>query len=71
MATKDEVTDKQWRKMLSEGHPPVRFLHRVFRHLPGPPRCKLCDSPFGGIGGKLVPLFGFGPSRKSPQMCAT
>ncbi len=70
MATNVESADEQWRKMLSEGHPQLRILHRVFRLLPGPPRCKVCLNPFGGIGGKVVALFGFRPSRKNPLLCA-
>jgi adenylate cyclase len=59
-----------WRKVLIEGHEPLRFMQRLFRYLPGPPRCKLCHNPFGGFGGKLVGLFGFTPSRKNPNVCA-
>jgi adenylate cyclase len=60
-----------WQKVLTEGHPPLRFMHALFRYLPGPPRCKVCHNPFGGIGGKLVALFGFTPSRKNPNVCVT
>jgi adenylate cyclase len=60
---------EQWRKILIEGHRPLRILHSLFRYLPGPPRCKGCLNPFGGIGGKLVGLMGFTPSRKNPALC--
>jgi adenylate cyclase len=60
-----------WRKIIAEGHPPLRLMHRLFRYLPGPPRCKVCHNPFGGIGGKIVALFGFTPSRKNPNVCVT
>ncbi len=56
-----------WRKVLTEGHRPLRVMHRIFRHLPSPPRCKVCHNPFGGVGGKLVGLLGFPPSRKKSQ----
>ncbi len=59
-----------WRKVLLEGHQPLLISHRIFRHLPSPPRCKLCHNPFGGIGGKLFGLMGFTPSRKNPNLCA-
>jgi adenylate cyclase len=65
----DSATDDRWRQLLIEGHRPIRFLHAVFRYLPGPPRCKLCHNPFGGIGGKLVGFIGFKPSRKNPLLC--
>lgn len=61
----------RWQKVLVDGHPGVNFLHRVFRYLPGPPRCKVCHNPFGGIGGKLSGMIGFKPSRKNPRLCAT
>ena len=48
-----------WRKVLTEGHGALLVSHRLFRHLPGPPRCKVCYVPFGGLGGKLAELIGF------------
>jgi len=58
-----------WRRRLTEGHRQLRILHLLFRHLPSPPRCKLCHNPFGGIGGRLVALWGFTRSRKNPNLC--
>jgi adenylate cyclase len=63
--------DESWQKLLMEGHKPLRFFHLLFRYLPSPPRCKVCHNPFGGVGGKLVGLFGFTPSRKNPNLCVT
>jgi adenylate cyclase len=54
-----------WRKVLTEGHGALLVSHRLFRRLPGPPRCKVCYVPFGGLGGKLSGLIGFQPSRKN------
>ena len=59
-----------WRQTLLEGHLGLRGLRTVSRHLPRAPRCKVCYNPFGGIGGKLVGLLGFRPSRKNPNLCA-
>jgi adenylate cyclase len=39
------------------------------RALPSNPRCKLCLAPFAGIGGRIVGIGGFGPSRKNPNYC--
>jgi adenylate cyclase len=64
------ASDRAWHRLLVEGHKPILLAHRLFRYLPGPPRCKLCHNPFGGVGGKLVGLFGFKPSRKNPNLCA-
>jgi adenylate cyclase len=60
---------EQWRKILIEGHRPLRILHSLFRYLPGPPRCKGCLNPFGGIGGKLVRLTG-SPRRERTRPSA-
>jgi adenylate cyclase len=58
-----------WQKLLVDGNEQLKMAHRVFRHLPGPPRCKLCHNPFGGFGGRVVRLAGFKPSRKNPNLC--
>lgn len=71
MRPQDQAANERvWRRLLLEGHQPLLISHRMFRHLPGPPRCKLCHNPFSGIGGKLVGLLGFTPSRKNPNLCA-
>ena len=59
----------EWHRLLVDGHEPLRKAQRVFRHLPADPRCKLCQSPFGGVGGKLFSAIGRRPSRKNPSLC--
>jgi adenylate cyclase len=61
--------EERWHRLLTEGHRPLRVAHLLFRYLPGPPRCKVCHNPFGGIGGRLVRLMGFARSRKNPNLC--
>jgi class 3 adenylate cyclase len=41
----------------------------MFRYVPSAPRCKLCNSPFGGLGGCIFGLAGFRRSRKNPALC--
>ncbi len=48
----------------------VRAFIRVMRSLPADPRCAVCRAPFGGVGGRVMRRFGFGPSRKNPRLCA-
>src|SRR2546423_3299056 len=55
---------------LMNNHMPRMFL-RVMRHLPSEPRCRLCNAPYGGVGGKIMRRVGFGPSRKNPGLCNT
>ncbi len=48
-----------------------RALHGLWHVLPGPPRCRICTAPFGGVGRFIARRFGCRPSRKNPQICAT
>ena len=52
------------------GHMPRTFM-RVMRLVPSDPRCRICHAPFGGVGGRIMRRFGFGPSRKNPALCNT
>jgi len=72
MATKLEAPgdiEAAWRRVLIEGHRQMRVARLLFQYLPGPPRCKVCNSPFDGIGGRLVGVLGFHRSRKNPNLC--
>jgi adenylate cyclase len=62
--------EEHWRKLLTEGHQKLHLAHLLFRYIPSAPRCKVCHNPFGGLGGKLVGLFGFNRSRKNPNLCS-
>jgi adenylate cyclase len=66
----EQGSEEFWRKVLTEGHRPLRLIHLLFRYLPSPPRCKVCHNPFGGFGGKLVGVLRFAPSRKNPNLCS-
>jgi adenylate cyclase len=49
----------------------VRMVRRLFKRLPSAPRCRVCNAPFQGLGGRVVSLFGFGAGRSSfnPSLC--
>jgi adenylate cyclase len=55
---------------LMEHHMPRGFIW-LMRHLPAEPRCRLCRAPYGGVGGRVMRRFGYGPSRKNPGLCNT
>ncbi len=74
--TDSEKTDKQteWARMLWHAYltgdkshltANVLAMRRFFKMLPSDPRCKVCNAPFGGIGGIMVRPFGFGSERSS------
>jgi adenylate cyclase len=63
------VKELDWQALLVDGYEPLRKAQRVFRRLPSDPRCKLCQNPFGGVGGRIVGWMGRKPSRKNPNLC--
>jgi adenylate cyclase len=65
----DQASAELWSKVLSDGHASLVRARRVFRALPSAPRCKLCNNPFGGVGGRVLRVAGFKPSRKNPNLC--
>jgi adenylate cyclase len=65
----EPTTNEEWRKVLMGDWAPLQTLRRRMRMLPSEPRCKLCAAPFGGIGGKIVPLFGFGRWEGNRSLC--
>jgi adenylate cyclase len=60
----------EWHKILVDGHREMVMARRFWRRVPSAPRCKVCSSPFGGVGGRLVGLAGWAPSRKNPNVCS-
>jgi len=58
-----------WQALLVDGYEPLKKAQRVFRRLPKDPRCKLCQNPFSGFGGRMTALIGRKPSRKNPNLC--
>ena len=50
-------------------HPVGRGFSKVFSLLPGDVRCRVCDAPFDGKGGKVSAALGARPSSFSMQLC--
>jgi adenylate cyclase len=67
---KGDPVDVAFFDQLMVRHLPRAFM-KVMRRLPAEPRCRLCNVPYGGIGGQIMRRFGFGPSRKNPTLCNT
>jgi adenylate cyclase len=61
---------EEWHQLLTEGHAPLVRARHLFRYLPSAPRCKVCNNPFGGLGGRALAVAGFRPSRKNPNLCS-
>jgi len=47
-----------------------RLGRRVFALIPGRPRCKFCNAPYGGPVSPAFRLLGYRPSQKTPHVCA-
>ena len=57
-----------WR---ASGSRRAHLAHHFLKLLPHGPRCGICSAPFGGLGRYVVWPFGYRPSRKNPNVCAT
>ncbi len=74
-----EVISEIWRSYLVNGQVPDfvqlpwhrhRRFRGLFHHLPDNPRCRICHSPFSGVGGAVMKhVLGIVPSRLNPQLC--
>lgn len=60
-----------WRTYLTTGETELESRkRRLFKILPGSPRCKNCYAPFRGTGSRVVKLlYGKRPSNLNPQLC--
>jgi len=60
--------EENWQALLTGTHPGAQRLRRWFRGVPSPPRCKMCYSPFAGVGGFVLRPW-FGPWERNSQLC--
>jgi adenylate cyclase len=67
----DPRNEEFWRDYLSHPDSLQTFGRHVFSRIPSSPRCQLCASPFGGVGGPLMRLIGKAPADGNPNMCNT
>lgn len=64
----ERSSSEYWRKFLL-GEAITLDDRRFMRRLPHAPRCKICQAPFAGWGGRVVSLVGFRPIPGSPGIC--
>ncbi|MCI0583232.1 MAG: adenylate/guanylate cyclase domain-containing protein [Chloroflexi bacterium] len=48
------TNDETWRAFLAGEIEGLDGLRGMFRRLPSAPRCKICQAPFEGVGGKIL-----------------
>lgn len=64
-----QVDEEAFRAILLGTHPSLHRRRRFHLLIPSNPRCKLCNAPFGGIGGPIMRLLGRKPYPKNPTFC--
>lgn len=61
--------DERWRHWLTTPGASLAVERGLLRRLPREPRCKLCNAPFAGVGGRLMRIMGRRPWPKNPNFC--
>jgi adenylate cyclase len=61
--------EELWRAEFTGQSPTLQRLRRLWKLLPGAPRCKQCNAPFGGLGAPIASLRGRQRSKKNPRYC--
>jgi adenylate cyclase len=61
--------EEMWRQMLTGNYPRLQRMRQIWGALPSPPRCKLCNAPFRGVGGVLMRAIAYGPSPLNRRLC--
>jgi adenylate cyclase len=61
--------EELWRGMLTGQVPRLQTMRRISGTLPSPPRCKLCNAPFRGVGGAVMRAISYGPSPLNRRLC--
>jgi adenylate cyclase len=61
--------DELWPAVLTGKLPHLHAIRRLFKLLPGAPRCKLCLAPMGPPSGPVLRLIGKRPARLNPRYC--
>lgn len=69
MTEQSSDIESMWREMLTNRESPLYKKGRIFKHVPGDPRCKLCRIPLGGIASPVLKLTGRRPARYNPHFC--
>lgn len=69
--THEQEIEQTWRTFLINGVVGTERVHRrIFKLLPGFPRCSLCWAPFHGAGSMVVRnVYGKRPSNLNPSLC--
>jgi adenylate cyclase len=65
----NSTIESMWRDMLTNRESPLYRKGRIFKRVPGDPRCRLCRIPLAGIASPVLKLTGRRPARYNPHFC--
>lgn len=66
----DNEKTEYWKNLLDTGEiTKERRIRNLFARLPDDPRCKLCNSPYQGLGAPFMRILGRTPSNLTPNLC--
>jgi adenylate cyclase len=69
MSEPNAMMIEQIRGFLMGEDPQLASQRRRFQRIPTNPRCKMCSAPFGGVGGAVFRMAGFGKFPGNPSIC--
>src|SRR3954471_4373819 len=58
-----------WPRVLPGEDATLLRVPRLWQHVPNGPRCKVCASPFHGVGGAFARVMWHGPIANNPLLC--
>jgi adenylate cyclase len=64
------IESAHWRGLLTGDDPELIRFRRFMRRVPHGPRCKICASPFEGVGRVTTRLLNHGRALANPTMCS-
>jgi adenylate cyclase len=65
----EQLQSEVWRGLLTGEDPSLLRVRRMWKRIPTGPRCKVCASPFHGVGGAAARLMWHGPIANNPLLC--
>lgn len=69
--TENARNNELWRQVLSGEYKDIPRARRLLKRIPCKVRCKICNAPLNGPGGRLIRLtLGRIPSRINPHFCS-
>jgi adenylate cyclase len=67
--TADQENEEVWREILTGTAPMLVRWRKIAKRIPSEPRCKMCATPFRGVGGIGARLIGHAPTVRNPLLC--